>query len=61
MDENKRFEINKRLIGKVIFVITFGGWYGQVIQVNGDECQVKYNNYIRKVNIWDVRDPQYSV
>lgn len=55
MEENQRFEINKRIIGKTVFVTTHGGFYGTVIDVNEDDVKVKYKDYTRDVSIWDVR------
>jgi len=61
-ENNRRYEINRRLIGKTVFIVDEGGYYAQVIDVNeNDEAKVKYNDCVKVVSLWDVRQLDYSV
>ena len=59
MDDNQRFEINRRIIGKTVFITTHGGFYAEVIDVNEDTVKVRHGEYFKYVSIFDLRDPDY--
>ena len=49
-------EINKRMIGKDVFVLTDGGWKGRVINVANERTfLILRGKKIVSVNIFDIR------
>ncbi len=60
-DERTKIRINERCMGKTMFVVTGGGWFGEVKRIIDSqtfELEDK-DQRRRKVNIYDIRDPAY--
>ena len=53
---NSTVEINKRMIGKDVLILTDGGWKGRIVNVsNCDNFLVLKGKKIVTVNIFDIR------
>ena len=54
---DNRFEINKKMLNKEVFVTTDGGWKGIVIEVKkGDRFVVMNSRKQEEVDIFDIRE-----
>lgn len=56
----EKTEINKRSIGKEVYVLTnYGGWFGTVVDVPDPETFLvkNINGKIASVSIFDIRNP----
>jgi preprotein translocase subunit YajC len=55
-EKEYRTNILKRSIGKRIFVVTDGGWYGDITGVKDEETfLIIKGTTTREVSMWDVR------
>lgn len=60
-EQTERIEAHKRSIGRRMFVVTNGGWYGVIDRILDEENfeLILVDGRKRIVNIFDLRDPEY--
>lgn len=60
----EKTEVNKRIIGREVYVITnYGGWFGTVVDAPDTETFLvkNTNGKVSSVSIYDIRNPDNAV
>lgn len=55
--DSEKIAYNRRMIGKKVYVISGGGWFGKVVDViDGENLKVVGEGINKIVDIWSVRN-----